>query len=113
MGAYDTHDVQSGFWPAWLCLVLHLLGCAKQPSEQGGVQQLNVYYDTTEDLVKRQLEFRKMRKTARDASSTSLSSLGVVSETDEEIMDVYEARYNMRHVHSMPDMSHRMLSGSR
>ena len=106
-------------WTGWFCLVLHLLGCAKKPSEPGapqlymcasalgrcvashsrtGEHALTIslslgcacvcsrrYYDTTEELVRRQLQFRRLRKTARDASNSSLSSLGVLSEVEEEV----------------------------
>lgn len=69
-----------------LRLALSFCGCDRPPACQiTGAAPLKCYYDMNDALVMRQLEFRRMRKTARDASTTSLSSLGTVSEYEEEL----------------------------
>lgn len=82
---------------AWCRLALRACGCDDdRPQHFGGggsgsggrsgAPKLKCYYDVSDDLVMRQLAFRKMRKTARDASTNSLSSLGSVNEDLEEAL---------------------------
>ena len=61
-----------------LALVLRLLGCDRPPASNGGAAPLKCYYDVEPELVTRQQEFRRMRKSARDSSYNSLSSLDTV-----------------------------------
>ena len=65
---------------AWCRVALKLCGCDREMDHKIGAPQLKCYYDLDDQLVRRQLEFRRMRKTARDASYNSLSSLGTVGE---------------------------------
>ena len=64
----------------------------------------------TEELVKRQLEFRKVRRMERDTSYTSLASLAVVSEDSTEIAFEFDATLppmsaGMRKIMSTPALS--------
>ena len=86
---------------SWCRLALRACGCDDDDrswhladfgsSETGGAPRLKCYYDVSDALVMRQLEYRKMRKTARDASTNSLSSLGSLSEDLEDSMPLIQA----------------------
>ena len=75
-----------------LRFTLFLCGCDAPPAQTpsktrpAAAKPITVYYDLAEDLVRKQLEFRRLRKSVRDASTTSLSSLGTVSEDGGDIL---------------------------
>jgi hypothetical protein len=73
---------------AVLALTLRLLGCDRSVAADAGAPQLNVYYDVAPDILKRQQEFRKTRKIARDASHNSLMKLGLVMDWIERRIEV-------------------------
>jgi len=67
--------------------------------------RLICYLDGLDDsIVRRQLEFRKMRRTERDASYSSLASLAVVSEED-ELYTSLPTGINLHKVMSTPVLS--------
>eukprot|EP00322_Chrysochromulina_rotalis_P020740 CAMPEP_0115830828 /NCGR_PEP_ID=MMETSP0287-20121206/1819_1 /TAXON_ID=412157 /ORGANISM="Chrysochromulina rotalis, Strain UIO044" /LENGTH=180 /DNA_ID=CAMNT_0003284145 /DNA_START=42 /DNA_END=584 /DNA_ORIENTATION=+ len=67
---------------------LRFLGCDKAPAEESGAPALKCYYDCEPELVERQQAFRRMRKTERDSSYQSLSSLAPVVDFLERRIDV-------------------------
>ena len=71
-------------------------GCHREETCQilSGAPPLKMYWDLETPLVKRQLEFRRLRKTTRDASYNSLTSLGTLSEEGSEAL--------MPRIHSTP-----------
>ena len=87
-------------WFAWCRTALRLCRCddgEQQKWQQAQQQQrrappLVCYYSLSDELVKRQLEFRKTRRVERIASYSSLSSLATVSETDDHPENVAAER---------------------
>ena len=61
-----------------LALILRFFGCDRPPASDGGTPACLVYYDCEPQLVERQREFRRLRKTERDRSNASLASLDTV-----------------------------------
>ena len=57
--------------------VIGVAAAEADPPDQGA-PPLKCYYDVSAELVERQREFRRLRKTSRDTSHASLASLGVV-----------------------------------
>lgn len=75
-------------WLTWCRAALRLCRCDDglsdelrwQQQQQRRAPPLVCYYSLSDELVKRQLEFRKTRRVERNASYSSLSSLATVSE---------------------------------
>ena len=54
--------------------------------DDGGAHLICYLDGMSEELVRRQLEFRRLRKSTRDASYNSLTSLGTLSEDGSEAL---------------------------
>ena len=83
-------------------------GGARDKTQGAQPARLICYYDLSDEVVMRQLEFRRSRKMERELSSSSLTSLGMVSEDLElpleKMHPVPPPTVDMKKVNSVPSM---------